>query len=175
MNYPGSFCLLVGSAAVLFVALALPYMTANLREPERTRIPVWAFVAALVLLGFAWLRLRAVNPTQFQLINALALTTVMLAGICVKWLMETVAQKKVALHESVLCGTLLVAPLAIVFSGRLFPSNPAPGGLLVWFLNGYFWHALLSDIERLMTRERIIIRRREPPILPHDFRKPEIS
>ena len=75
----------------------------------------------------------------------------------------------------ILLGCLLVAPLALAVFPNLFGARVTPTALLLWFLNGFFWHTVFSDIERLMTKERVIIRRREPPTLPHDFRKPEIS
>jgi hypothetical protein len=100
----------------------------------------------------------------------------MLTGVCFKWLCETIAQKKLVLHEAVLAKAMLIASLAVfLFGSRIFPARLAPGAFVLWFLNGYFWHAVFSDIERITTPEKLLIRRREPPTLPYDFRKPEIE
>jgi hypothetical protein len=97
----------------------------------------------------------------------------MLAGVCLKWLLEIAARKRITAHEGVLFRALLAAPIAVVLFPGVFGIRSSPMGLLLWGLNGFFWQAFFSDLERMMTKEPVVIRRREPPTLPYDFRKPE--
>lgn len=175
MNYPGYFCLLVCSVAVVVIALALPFVTARLPESERKEVPIWAVLAGVTFGTYSALRVAAASPGYDRFFYSFVLTSILLCRIWVKWLMESVAQKKLLIREVTLCGSLLAAPLLNVASIRLFPSILTPAICLFWFFNGYFWYALLNDLERIVIRERAPIRRREPPTLPYDFRKPEAS
>ncbi|HET7534898.1 MAG TPA: hypothetical protein VFJ90_00490 [Candidatus Didemnitutus sp.] len=176
MNYSGAVALLVCSTGVVLSALALQFINTTLHENERIRLPSWLVVIALLFAGVAIYALRSFSFPDGRFVGTLALTAVMLAGVGFKWLCETVAQKKLVLHEAALARALLVAPLIVVCLGdSAFAPQIKLGAFLLWFLNGYFWHTLFSDIERITTRERVVIRRREPPIPPRDFEKPNIE
>lgn len=176
MHYPGIIALLVSSFGVVVTAFVLQFMNSALPQKERYHTPAWIIIVALLLFGVALLGLRRMAGGDGQILIGFALTATMLAGNYFKWVCETIAQKKLVLHESVLAKSMLAAGLSVVlFGGPLFAPRYLPGAFLLWFLNGYFWHALFSDIERVTARERIVIRRREPPTLPYDYRKPTIE
>jgi hypothetical protein len=175
MSHPACISLLICSLAIVCAAGFLPFLNSELRKEHRPKFPVWTVGLALVAFLSSVYFLSRLRLSQTPIIDALALTASMLAGLCLKWMMETMAQKKSSIHEGVLFRALLAAPLALAVVPGVFGVRPTPTSLLLYFLNGFFWHTLFSDIERLMTKERVIIRRREPPTLPHDFRKPEIG
>jgi len=173
MSYPGTVALLICSFGVVVVAITLPYVTAGLRESDRSGISLWSVLAGLALLCAAGLRLRGFNPPPAHVTTALLLNVALLCGIFMKWGLETIAQKKPTIHEGVLVWTLLAAPVSILAGGGIYGGGANARAILLWFLTGWFWHTLFSDVERLLTKEKILIRRREPPTLPYDFRKPE--
>lgn len=177
MSYHGAVALFVCSLSVVLSSFALQFISSALPERDRGRgVPAWLLATAvflLVVVVWAASSSRVANGAAFP---SLSLTAVMLAGVFCKWLCETIAQKKYVLHESVLAQAMLVAPLMVVWFGHgVFTANLTPATFVLWFLNGYFWHAFFSDIERITTREKIVIRRREPPTLPYDYRKPTID
>lgn len=173
MSYPGTIALLICSFGMVTTALALPYITAGLRKNEHGGISLWIVLAGLALLCVAVWRLRGFNAAPGQVTSALMLNVALLSGILMKWGLETIAQKKPTIHENVLGWTLLAAPLSILAGGSIYAGGISSRAILLWFLTGWFWHTFFSDVERLLTKEKIVIRRREPPTLPHDFRKPE--
>lgn len=175
MNHPACIALLICSLAILCIAGFLPFLNLELPKGKRPRFPLWTVILASLALLDALFTLPRLQPTPPQITDALGLTTAMLAGLCLKWMVETVAQMKFTLHEGVLFRALLVAPIAVALLPAIFGVRPTPGALSLWFLNGFFWHTLFSDLERLTTREPLIIRRREPPTLPYDFRKPKLD
>lgn len=175
MNHPACIAMLICSLAVLCIAGFLPVLNSESPKGNRPGFPRWAVILAAALLVNALVVLPRLGLALTQIINALALTTALLAGLCLKWMVETVAQKKFALHEGVLFRALLAAPIAVAIAPNVFGVQPGAMTLPLWFLNGFFWHTLFSDIERLLTREPVIIRRREPPTLPYDFRKPNVD
>jgi hypothetical protein len=175
MSHPACIALLICSLTVVSTAGFLPFLNSGLGKEQRSGFPTWTLVLAGLALVFSLAKLGGRNPNQNQLFDAVALTAAMLGGICVKWMMETVAQRKFTIHEAVLFRTLLVAPLAVAIAPQVFGVRASPAALSLWFLNGFFWHTLFSVFDRLFTKERVIIRRREPPTLPYDFRKPEID
>lgn len=174
MNYSGHFCLLVCSIAVVVIAFAWPFITAHLPESERRDVPIWAVLGGLTFATYSGLQVRAIDPGYDRVLYSFILTSVLFFGVFVKCLFELVAQKKLLLREAPFCGSLLAAPLLNIVGPKLFPGVPTPAVCLVWFFNGYFWYSLLSDCERMFIRESVIIRRREPPTLYSDFRKPEV-
>lgn len=175
MSYPGIIALLVCSLGVILSSFALQFINSALPEKDRPGVPAWVLAVALFLFCAAACALRTSRFADGQLFVSINLTACLLAGIFSKWLCETVAQKKPVGHEAVLAKALIVAPLAVILLGGIFTARYRSGAFVLWFLNGYFWHALFSDLERIATPEKLVIRRREPPTLPHDFRKPEIG
>jgi hypothetical protein len=163
MSYSSQVSLLICTLMTLLVALALPFVTSDLRPAQRTKLP-WRLIAvALVALVFAVKLVRHASPTQNQILTAIAVTTVMVVGICAKWAMEIAADKPLGLHERNLMGALLVAPIVVALVGDgVFAANLAPRTLVLWFANGFFWHAVITDIVRMRTPERVIVRRIEP-------------
>jgi hypothetical protein len=173
MSYPASLALLVCALTVIATAAFLPFLNSSLRKEHRPRFPLVSVAFAVIALSMSLPALFGTRGAQADIVGALGLTTALMAGLSLKWLLETAALKKPTVHEAVLFRALLVAPLAIAFLPRFFGVRPTPPTLLLWFLNGFFWHTVFSDVTRLMTDDPVIIRRREPPTLPHDFRKPE--
>lgn len=172
MHTSGLVALLASSFAVLGLAAALKLVAMASAEKNPPRLPLPFVVMASIVFGTVSYRLEAIDLAPSQMVTALTLTVVLLGGILLKWAMETIAQKKFVLHEKVLAMALLVAPLTTA----LLPAFAGPLGLrtiLLWMLTGYAWHSLLSDIERIVACEPVIIRRREPPTLPYDFRRPQ--
>ena len=175
MSYPACVALLICSLAVVSSAGFLPFLNSALRKEDRPKFPLWTVALATTALVIAVMFMLGLPRSQLQVINALSLSSALLAGICLKWLMEIGARKKLTMHEGVLFRALLVAPIAAALLPSVFGVRPTPAGLSLWFLNGFFWQALFSDLQRVMTSEPIIIRRREPPTLPYDFRKPTVE
>ena len=175
MNHPACIALLICSLAILCIAGFLPFLHSELPKEKRPLFPLWTVALAAVALLDALLTLPRFRMTLPQITDALGLTTALLAGLCLKWMVETVAQKKFSLHEGVLFRALLVAPIVIALLPGVFGVRPTPMAVALWFLNGFFWHTLFSDIERLVASEPVVIRRREPPTLPYDFRKPKVD
>jgi hypothetical protein len=174
MSYPAALAFFVSALTIVSAACFLPYLNSALRREQRPKFPVWTVVAASLALFASLTVLLGPRGSQADIIGSLGLTTALLAGLALKWLMEIAAQKKPVFHEAVLFRAMLLAPLIIALVPQLFTFRPTLPGLLLWFLHGFFCHTLCSDLARVLTREVIIIRRREPPTLPHDFRKPEV-
>jgi hypothetical protein len=175
MRPPACIALLICSLAILCIAGFLPFLNLELNKEKRPRFPLWIVILASLAFLEALIVLARLQMSLPQITDALGLTTAMLAGLSLKWMVETVVQKKFSVHEDVLFRALLVAPVAIALLPGVFGVRPTPTVLFLWFLNGFFWHTLFSDLERLMTKEPILIRRREPPTLPYDFRKPKVD
>lgn len=175
MNHPTCIALLTCSLTVVCAAGLIPFLHSDLRKDKCPRFPVWTVVLAVITFSVSVNALSRLRLNQNQVLDSLPLIAALLGGLCLKWTMETVAQKRFSIHEDVLFRALLAAPLAVALLPKIFGSQLNATGLLLWGLNGFFWQTLFSDFERLLTRERVIIRRREPPTLPHDFRKPEIN
>lgn len=175
MSHPPCIALLICSLTIVVAASFLPFLNSGFRPRHRAGFPTWTVVLALIATAASLARLMRIQLNQNQIIDAIGLTVAMLAGLCLKWLLETVAQKKLTIHEGVFFRALLAAPLALALLPGAFGIPPSPAIVLLWFFNGFFWHTLFSDIERLFAKERAVIRRREPPTLPHDFRKPEVD
>jgi hypothetical protein len=175
MSYPACLALLICSLVIVCCAGFLAFLNSALRKEQRPKFPTWTVALASVALITATVVLLEFRASQPQIVNSLALSAALLAGLSLKWLMETAARKKPTIHEGVLFRALLAAPIAVALFPTVFGSRPTPPGLLLWFLNGFFWLTLFGDLERLTTHEPVIIRRREPPTLPHDFRRPEVE
>lgn len=173
MNHAACISMLICNLAILASAAFLPFINSDLRKEHRPQLPIWTVLLAAAGFLAAFLGLLRLRLTQPGIIDALSLTAALLGGVCLTWLMETWARREYTIHEAVLFRALLVAPIAAAIAPRVFGFRPTTIALTLWLLNGFFWHTLFSDITRLTCKQPVIIRRREPPTLPYDFRKPE--
>jgi hypothetical protein len=173
MSFPAHLALLICSLAIVSIATFLPFLNSELLKRKRPKFPLWETALAVIVLTQSTWSMVHLPLAQFAVINGLWLTTALLSGLGLKWLMEAIARKQPVMQEAVLFRALLAAPLATALLPAIFGTRPTPGTLLLWFLNGFFWLTAFSDLDRLLTKDTVIIRRREPPTLPYDFRKPE--
>ena len=165
MIYAGLACLALCALVVVALWTFLPFVTANGRESQRIAIPVWAAVAGVCLLFVALYGLRVREATSDQVARAVAVSSALLGGVFLKWLCDLFARKPASLHERTLVKALLVAPLVPLACGSVFAATSfSPRLMLLWFANGFFWQTVFGDLERMRERERVIIRRREPPL-----------
>jgi hypothetical protein len=155
------------SLIALLVALAVPFITSDLRPAKRPSFS-WGLAAlAIVVLALSAFKLSRAALRQDEIFIALGVTTAMVAGVFTKWMMEVIADKPLALHEANLMRALLLAPLVVPIVGeRVFAANLAPRTLVLWFANGFFWLTVVTDFVRLRTPERVIVRRVEPTAHP---------
>lgn len=165
MIYAGFVCLALCALAVVALWTFLPFVTATAREAQRIAIPGWIGVAGLGLLFVAVYGLRGREATNDQVARAVAVSSALLGGVFLKWVFDLLARKPAALHERTLVKALLVAPLVPLVCGPVFAATAlSPRLVLLWFANGFFWQTVFGDLERMRERERVMIRRREPPL-----------
>jgi hypothetical protein len=166
MSYAGLVCLATCSLGAVMLGAILPFITAGPRESDRRQLPLWLMLTAFGWLTASILLLRERAVREPQLWQGMLATVILLAGIFSKWIIDIAARKPIALHERTLAKSLLVAPLAPLLWSTAFNSYPAPRFLLLWFVTGFFWQTVFGDLERLVEKERVIVRRREPPLPP---------
>jgi hypothetical protein len=165
MTYPGLVCLALCSLAVVALWIFLPFITADGREHQQIKVPHWVGVVGFAVLLGAILALRERPAANDQVARAVMLSSALIGGIALKWAFDLFARKPHALHERTLIKALLVAPLVPLVWGAVFAASVAtPRLALVWFANGFFWQTIFGDFERMRERERVIVRRREPPL-----------
>jgi hypothetical protein len=165
MHPGGAIAFLVCGCVVILLAGVLPFLWVGLRPNERGRLPWGAVIlaAVFVLRGTSHLRLLDAGDSRVNV--ALLLTAAMIVGIFVKWIVEVVTVRPFALHETALIYSLLLAGATVVLFGpAVFSARLTAPMLLLWFANGFFWQTVCADVVRLRTRERAIVRRREPPL-----------
>jgi hypothetical protein len=163
MHYAGCASLLLCGTLVVLLWAALSFVTASERPAQRSHLPAWALGAGILAIAVAVLALRKFSPDANQVTEATLVAGTMIAGVFAKWTLEIAADKPRSLHEASLAASLLVAPLcALALGDRVFAAALRPGALLLWFANGFFWQTLFSDIVRMRTPLRVIVRRKEP-------------
>jgi hypothetical protein len=175
MNNPVVISVFICSLAVTLSAGFIPFLNADLPVKIRPKFPVRTSILALLIFAGSGFGVATLRANQTQIFDILWLTSAMIGGLCLKWLLESLALKKPSMQEGVLFRALLAAPFAAASLPDLFRPQADGSQLLLWGLNGFFWHAFFSDLARLLAKEQVVIRRREPPTLAYDFRKPDIS
>jgi hypothetical protein len=174
MSFPAHLALLVCSLAIVAIAGFLPFLNSTLPKRSRPKFPSWEVAIALIMLGQSTWSMLRLPLAQLPVAQALWFSAALVAGLGLKWMMEAIARKKPVIQEAVLFRALLAAPLMAALCPGIFGGRLTSGALLLWCLNGFFWQTAFSDLDRLWTKDAVIIRRREPPTLPYDFRKPEM-
>ena len=163
MSPAGLVCLAVCSLIVVLTAAALPYVTSSARESDHRSLPAWLAGTSLVLLFASAILLRQETSTDDRLLRAVIASAVLVGGVFFKWLLDLAARKPLALHERTFAIALLLAATGPLLWPAAFGTLLAPRFLLVWFANGFFWQTLVGDLERIGEKERVIVRRIEPP------------
>jgi hypothetical protein len=162
MSYASQVSLLLCTFVVVLTACALPFVNSGQRQTQCSPIP-WGSVAVaalLLVLSTWWIRLHPASSDEIM--HAVALTSALVGGVTLKWLLEILAHKPLMLHETSFMRSLIVAPLVVVLAGdRVFAINLAPRTLLLWMGAGFVCHTFVSDFVRMRTPERVIVRRVE--------------
>jgi hypothetical protein len=165
MSYQGLVCLTLCSLIAVLLATILPWIeeTPSQRKPG-PQLP-WLVVLATVALvsGVLGLRSRTEVVSADIVTRAVLLAGLTLAGAFAKWGIELFARKPSALHALTLARSLLLAPAAPLCATSIFTDRWTPSVALLWAANGFIMHTLVGDLERAREKERVIVRRIEPP------------
>jgi uncharacterized membrane protein YeaQ/YmgE (transglycosylase-associated protein family) len=135
----------------VFVLLSqsLPFLLPVAAGAHRKPIPVKAWLAVgvmMVLLGGGVI--STLKPTMDQIKSGGGVFAVMIAGIIGKWLWDGLLKTPFELDAAPLLAALVVSPLVVLATFKVFEDAKTLQSLLLCFSNGFFWQTIFSDLSR---------------------------